>query len=229
VTQSGADIAKFQTPHTQSVRRSSNPLIIACSKPGYHQTRALVTTTISDGAWGNLVVGGIIGVMVDQSSGAAYRYYDPPKLSLIPAGEPPPDASRVIAKGVTLLPPSAGPTPAARPAETPVSATPIAAAPPRRSGTLPAAGIWECGLKSANRYYKLQFVVAADHSMVVTTYDNAPVTVVSKDPLTVTALNPRGTRVMNIVWNADNTMVVTGPNTSNPDSTFRNEGACTKV
>ena len=34
---------------------------------------------------------------------------------------------------------------------------------------------------------------------------------------------------MNIVWSNDNTMVVTGPNTNKPDTTFRNDGACTKV
>lgn len=183
--------------------------------------------------------------MVDQSTGAAYRYYDPPRLSLVSASEAPPETSRLLVKGVTLLPPTAGPAPGPPASEAAVAETPpapvvtptaavvtppapVVAAPARPDGSFPAAGVWECGLKSETRYYKLQFVVAADHSIVVTSYANAPATIVKNDPLTLTAINPRGVRQMNIVWNADNTMVITGP-TSSVNISFRNEGACAKV
>ena len=193
----------------------------------------MIASTISDGAWGNLLVGGIVGVMVDQSSGAAYRYYDPPRLALIAAGETPPESSRLLAKGVTLLPPSTGPTPPSPPPEpafeTATAPSSTVAAPARPAGTPPAAGVWECGLKSGSRHYKLQFVVAANHSMVVTSYANAPATVVNNEPLTLTALNPRGDRPMNIVWNTDNTMVITGPSSTAPSGSFHNEGTCAKM
>jgi hypothetical protein len=110
LVQSGVDVARFKTPKTLSVRRANSPLIVACSKPGYQQTRAMIASTISAGAWGNLIVGGLIGVMVDQSSGAAFRYYDPPRLVLLSASDAPPEDSRTLAAGVTLLPPTAGPT-----------------------------------------------------------------------------------------------------------------------
>jgi hypothetical protein len=237
LTQSGVEIDRFRTPKALSVRRANSPLIVACSKPGYHQTRALIASTISDGAWGNLVVGGLIGVMIDQSNGAAFRYYDPPKLPMVAAGDAPPASSTEVAKGVTLLPPTTEPTPVS---SGPVAVAPagdskdkpvvrVVAAPARPAGTLPGAGIWECGLNTGKRTYKLQFVVAADRSMIVTSYANAPVTIVQKDPLTLTAVNPRGDRPMNIVWNTDNTIEISGPSSQKPDTTFHDAGACTKV
>ncbi|HEY4169747.1 MAG TPA: hypothetical protein VGM96_23350 [Reyranella sp.] len=113
------------------------------------------------------------------------------------------------------------------------SVQPVAAvtrAPARAPGVPPAAGIWECGLHGNNGHtYKLQFVVGSDRSIIVTNYANAPVTIVRTDPLTVTANNPRGDRPMNIVWNTDNTMEITGPSSKNQNQTFRDSGACTKV
>src|SRR5512144_2543142 len=124
---------------------------------------------------------------------------------MVAAGDAPPVSSTEVAKGVTLLPPTAEPTPLS---SGPVVAAPagdnkdkpvvrVAAAPARPAGTLPAAGIWECGVANGKRTYKLQFVVAADYSMIVTSYANAPATIVQTDPLTLTAINPRGDRPMN--------------------------------
>jgi hypothetical protein len=129
LTQGGLDIAKFKTPNMTMVRRAATPLVIACTKPGYHQTRAMIASTTSTGAWGNLVVGGIIGIMVDQSTGAAFRYYDPPKFALLAASEPPPESSYSLATGVTFLPPTTGPAPAspAGPANGPLQNTTPAA------------------------------------------------------------------------------------------------------
>ena len=124
-----------------------------------------------------------------------------------------------------------GSTPAASAAPA-GSVQPVAAVsrmPTRAVGTLPDRGIWECGIKNGKKHIILQIVVGANQAMTVTTYANNPATIVSKDPLTFTVVNPRGNRTMNVVWNIDDTMVITGPNSSGPDTTFRNEGACTKV
>ena len=233
VTQAGIDIGRFQTPRMLSVRRANGPLVVACRKAGYHQTRAMISSTMSDGAWGNLVAGGVIGIMIDQSSGAAFRYYDPPKLPMTAAADAPPPSGE-IAKGVTLLPESE--TPAAQPS--PVAAAAVGGSPDkaivrpaatRAAGSFPAAGIWECGIRTSNRTYKLQFVVGSSGSIVVTSYGNAAASVLGSDPLTFTALNPNGDRLTNFVWNGDDTMAVTGPSMSRPGSTFHDTGACTKV
>jgi hypothetical protein len=140
--QSGLDVARFRTPNTVSVHRASAPLIVACSKPGYRQTRAMISATTSAGAWGNLVVGGIVGVMIDQSSGAAFRYYDPPRLVLPSATDAPPEGSRSLATGVTLLAPTSSDAapmvvPAAVPASEATPASPPAAVPAPSSNTVP--------------------------------------------------------------------------------------------
>lgn len=233
VTQSGIDIGRFQTPRMLSVRRANSPLTVACRKAGYRQTRAMISSTTSDGAWGNLVSGGVIGIMIDQSNGAAFRYCDPPKLPMAAAADAPPSSGE-IAKGVTLLPESE--TPAVQPA--PVVAAPVggsagkAVVPPavlRAAGVFPAAGVWECGIRTSNRTYKLQFVVGSSASIVVTSYANATASVLGSDPLTFTAVNPNGDRLTNFVRNSDDTMAVTGPSLSRPGSTFHDAGACTKV
>jgi hypothetical protein len=122
-----------------------------------------------------------------------------------------------------LVAPAAADRPAAQAADKPT--TPSAAAPTRPSGTLPAAGVWDCGFKS----FKLQIVVGADHSMIVTSYANAVATIVTNDPLTFTAVNPRGSRLTTFIWNSNNTMTLTGPKLTDPAGTFQNDGACTKT
>ena len=123
ISQSSVQVASFETPNAITVHRAAAPLLMSCTKQGFHQARALIGTTTSAAAWGNLVVGGIIGVMIDQGSGAAYRYYDAPKLTMVSAAEPAPQGSTTLAPGVTLLPPEA---PVAA-APSPLSPAPAAA------------------------------------------------------------------------------------------------------
>jgi hypothetical protein len=138
LSQNNVDVATFRTPHSFNVRRANTAMTLTCTKEGYHQARVLIANTISAGAWGNLVVGGIIGVMVDQSSGAAYRYYDAPKIALTPTSDPAPQTSVSVATGITVLPsgdPSA-PVPTIAPPPSPVAAPgsgPSASAMPKNS------------------------------------------------------------------------------------------------
>jgi len=80
-----------------------------------------------------------------------------------------------------------------------------------------------------NPRYTLQFVIGSDNAIKVTTYDDAPATIVQREPLIFTALNPRGSRQIKFTWRSDNSMIVTGPNTSDPNRYFYNEGTCIKA
>ncbi len=115
---------------------------------------------------------------------------------------------------------------ASRPPKTPRPTTTATAAPLE-------AGNWTCGIKNprnaSNPFYTLQFVVAADRAITVVSYANASATVVSNNPLTFTAVNPNGSRLTTFSWRPDNSMVVTGPGLSNPNSHFFNEGTCTRT
>lgn len=135
VNQASVPVGKFKTPFDFVVHRSIGPLLLSCTKPGFHEVRAAIASTTSVGAWGNILIGGPIGIMIDQSSGAAFRYYDPPKFVMVAAGQVPPDVSSSPSPGVTLLPPespeaavattaSVAPPPSATPSRTVSSSAP---------------------------------------------------------------------------------------------------------
>ena len=107
---------------------------------------------------------------------------------------------------------------------------------PVTSGPMPAplgTGSWTCGINntgnSANPYFTLKFVVAADHTITVVSYANAQAAIVKSDPLTFTAINPRGSRLTTFTWQPDNSMIITGPGLNDPNARFHNEGTCTKA
>ncbi len=195
-----------------------------------------------------------IGAAVDSSNGSDNKYQSPVTITMaanssdqsagqstLPDSFDPASAGRGAQPQPATtsdMPEASGPGPVDTSASTPNAARPtpveVASSAPRpaaarAAGTLPAAGIWECGLRNGRRTYKLQFVVGANHSILVRSYANAPATIVQNEPLTMTAVNPHGDRSLNIVWNSDNTMEITGPSSRKPDTTFRDSGACTKV
>jgi hypothetical protein len=195
----------------------------------------------------------VIGAAVDSSNGSDNLYQSPVTIVMAPnvaggvdgptvlpqtfsAEIPKPSNSQQVATptGIASAPGAtpaqqanlvalASDRPAVQAADKPT--VPSATAPTRPSAALPAAGVWDCGFKS----FKLQIVVGADHSMIVTSYANAVATLVANDPLTFTAVNPRGSRLTTFIWNSNNTMTLTGPKSNDPASTFRNDGACTKT
>ena len=65
------------TPGTVTIQQACDPLAIMCNKKGY-KASAGASGAVQDQtkgmAWGNIIFGGIIGIAVDRSSGAACRY-----------------------------------------------------------------------------------------------------------------------------------------------------------
>jgi hypothetical protein len=62
-----------ETPASASVARSYSALTIACQK-GKLSGSASAESTTQGSAFGNILLGGIVGAAVDMSSGAAYGY-----------------------------------------------------------------------------------------------------------------------------------------------------------
>jgi hypothetical protein len=56
------------------VRRSSDHLDLQCRHPEHGTADARVISRANAGFVGNVLVGGVVGAMVDQSSGAGYSY-----------------------------------------------------------------------------------------------------------------------------------------------------------
>ena len=86
-----------QTPGSVRLAKSKNDLTVTCSKPGY-QTAA-VTRAPSFGAatFGNVLVGGVVGVVVDAASGANYAYPADIRLNMAAIAVPPPVAPPLAA------------------------------------------------------------------------------------------------------------------------------------
>ena len=64
----------FVSPAVVKVRRDYDTLHVTCRLDGSASGRAAVTSKASSAMAGNLLAGGLIGAVVDHSSGTAYEY-----------------------------------------------------------------------------------------------------------------------------------------------------------
>lgn len=62
------------TPGSASVRKGDGPLSIICKKSGFKTAELLVDETLVAATFGNIILGGGVGVLVDSVSGAAQQY-----------------------------------------------------------------------------------------------------------------------------------------------------------
>lgn len=218
----GQTIGKVTTPGSVTITRSTQAIGVACTKDGYEEARAVLNSLVESRTHLNAIAGGVIGMMVDQASGASNRYEASAMLELTPLSPADQAAAAQAATQVATRPkkqssPSAG-------AAAPQPVVPLG--PPAD----PAAGLWDCKLgNNANEpRYTLTFSVAEDKKITVLNYNSALANLINANPLTFTATNPRGDRLTTFTWNADNSMSVTGPRSSDPEKTFRNVGNCAK-
>ena len=62
------------TPESVIVHKSSKDLQVTCKKDGLPDATANVTSRVTGSMFGNIVLGGGIGAIVDHSNGSAYNY-----------------------------------------------------------------------------------------------------------------------------------------------------------
>jgi hypothetical protein len=130
---------------------------------------------------------------------------------------------------------SPAPQPASVPAVAVALSTRSASAGPATPAPTPssiAPGRWTCGLRSfsssADGRYTISFVVSTGRAITVTSYNDAPATIVNNSPLTFTAVNPRGSRLTTFTLKPDNAIAISGPYLNNPAATFYDEGGCVR-
>ncbi len=70
----GATRTEFKTPAVIPVAKSGGDLRIDCAKEGLAEGKAVLTSRAGGATFGNILAGGIIGAIVDQSTGKAYNY-----------------------------------------------------------------------------------------------------------------------------------------------------------
>jgi outer membrane protein assembly factor BamE (lipoprotein component of BamABCDE complex) len=97
-------------------------------------------------------------------------------------------------------------------------------------GSAIEGGSWSCNVNdtagASKSRYLLEFLISRDGTITVISYGNARASIVRKDPLTFTAVNPRGARLTTFTLNSNNSIVVTGPTLNDPNASFYNEGTC---
>jgi len=65
---------RMKTPGDIVVRRASADMNVTCTKSGLPDARATATSRANAGMWGNIIIGGGIGAIIDHSKGTAYTY-----------------------------------------------------------------------------------------------------------------------------------------------------------
>lgn len=97
VERTGAQIAAVtSTPASVVLKRNSADLTVKCAKPGFDPRAATVHASFNGVTFGNLLLGGLIGIIVDASTGANFSYPEqvnvamPPVVTLAPAPAPAP-------------------------------------------------------------------------------------------------------------------------------------------
>ena len=69
------------TPGSLSVEKSSEAIAVSCNKDGFQESGATLTANFQPMTLGNILIGGVIGIIVDAASGAVAEY--PPTVTLI--------------------------------------------------------------------------------------------------------------------------------------------------
>ena len=75
-----------ETPATPQVKRSAH--IVTFQKDGYEQAIRPVPRTVNGWVFGNILIGGLIGIIVDSSTGNAERAEETLNVDLRPAAAP---------------------------------------------------------------------------------------------------------------------------------------------
>ena len=81
----GAPVARvYPTPGPILVGKSSGDIAVLCRKPGFEDTGGTIGSGFQPMTLGNIILGGIIGVVVDASTGAMTKYPEAVTFLLIP-------------------------------------------------------------------------------------------------------------------------------------------------
>ncbi|WP_426954828.1 hypothetical protein [Muricoccus radiodurans] len=79
------------TPGTVRIGKSSRNTTVSCTREGHLTTEAVLTPEFQPMFLGNILIGGVVGIIVDASTGAVSRYPDALQITLPPdpAAQPP--------------------------------------------------------------------------------------------------------------------------------------------
>ncbi len=76
------------TPGTVRIDKSKNDLTVTCERDGFRPATTSQTASFGGTTFGNLLLGGAVGFVVDAASGANYSYPSEVKLDMAPVVKP---------------------------------------------------------------------------------------------------------------------------------------------
>ena len=87
VLQSGADIVGRipSTPGTLLLHKEKQDLAVVCQKAGWNSVATTIPSQFTGVTAGNVLAGGLIGIVVDEATRANYRYREDTMILLTPA------------------------------------------------------------------------------------------------------------------------------------------------
>lgn len=72
------------TPGAMHIDKSSADITVLCKREGYQETAGNIGSEFQGATLGNIILGGIIGIVVDAASGAASKYPESISFTLLP-------------------------------------------------------------------------------------------------------------------------------------------------
>jgi hypothetical protein len=84
VDKRGREYYWANTPSATTVQKGDGPMTVTCEKKGFKKTVHTFDESITGATFGNLILGGGIGFLVDATSGAAQEYPTQVKFPLEP-------------------------------------------------------------------------------------------------------------------------------------------------
>lgn len=82
----GAVHARVRTPGTIEIAKDSRDLEAVCAKDGFVESREVVESGFEPWFWGNILFGGLIGMVVDVATGGVNEYDDSVAIYMEPDG-----------------------------------------------------------------------------------------------------------------------------------------------
>jgi hypothetical protein len=89
VDRQGATVGMINpTPGKATVPRHKDNIVVSCALDGYDQSNEVIASSFSGATFGNLLLGGFVGVVIDASSGANNKYPERIVVIMTPSAFP---------------------------------------------------------------------------------------------------------------------------------------------
>ena len=84
LTREEVRIGSTTTPGSVVVQKDKHDILVVCNKDGYHEASNVLDSDVEGMTFGNLIIGGVVGWIIDSSTGADNKYDEHITVTLLP-------------------------------------------------------------------------------------------------------------------------------------------------